>query len=101
MPRTYFSPEIKQQALALVLDDQLTIAGAAQQVGCSVNALHHWLKKHRQQQAAAESPTFVPVNIIDAPHSPVEIVVPNGITIRLTDASPRYIAELLHALVPC
>ena len=41
MPRTYFSPEVKQHAIALVLDDHLTIAGAAQQVGCSVNALHN------------------------------------------------------------
>ena len=101
MPRTYFSPDVKREAVDLVLHSQFSVAGAAQQVGCSVNALHHWLKKHRQQQAAAESPTFVPVNIIDAPHSPVEIVVPNGITIRLADASPKSIAELLHALVLC
>jgi len=54
--------------------------------------------------------TFVPVNIIDDRNhrvemdgrSPrVEIVASNGMVIRLADASPRYIAELLNAIASC
>jgi len=45
--------------------------------------------------------TFVPVNIIDARSHTVEIVTPHGVTLRLTDASPQYIAELLTALASC
>ena len=100
MPRTYFSPEVKQQAVALVLDDHLTVAAAAQQVGCSVNALHHWLKKHRQCSTATESPlTFVPVTLVDPKPSGIEIVTPNGFTIRLH--TPLSLGELLAAISTC
>ena len=102
MPRTYFSPEVKQQALALVLvlDDRLTVASAAQQVGCSVNALHHWLKKHRQRGTATESPlSFVPVTFVDPKPSVVEIVTPNGFTIRLH--SPIPLSDLLAVITSC
>jgi hypothetical protein len=45
--------------------------------------------------------SFVPVKVVDSPqtHS-AEIVLPNGMTICLPDATPQYLAELLHALVP-
>jgi len=100
MPRTYFSPEVKQQAIALVLDDHLTVASAAQQVGCSVNALHHWLKKHRQRGTATESPlTFVPVTLVDPKPASIEIVTPNGFTIRLH--SPISLGELLAVITSC
>jgi hypothetical protein len=45
--------------------------------------------------------TFIPVNIIDSQGHSVEIVTPHGAIIRLTDASARYIAELLNALTTC
>jgi len=100
MPRTYFSPEVKQQAVALVLDDHLTVAVAAQQVGCSVNALHNWLKKHRQDQCPGTSvPTFVPITLVDPKPSGIEIVTPNGFTVRLT--SPISLGELLAAISTC
>ena len=45
--------------------------------------------------------SFIPINIIDAQGHSVEIVTPHGVIIRLTDTSPRYIAELLNALATC
>jgi len=99
MPRTYFSIEVKQQAIALVLDDHLTIAAAAQQVGCSVNALHNWLKKHRQEQCPGTPPTFVPITLVDSAPTSIEIVTPNGFTIRLP--SPIALGELFAAITSC
>jgi transposase-like protein len=101
MPRTYFSAEVKREAVDLVLQSRLPIGVAAQQIGCSTNALHNWLKKHRQQHSPPESPSFVPVTLIEPKVSSIEIVTPDGFTLRLTDASPKYIAELLHAIIPC
>jgi len=104
MPRSNFSAEVKRQAVALVLGDHLTVAVAAEQIGCSVHALHSWLRKHRQQQSPStpSPPTFVPITLVDPkPNAAIEIVTPNGFIIRLTDASPKYIAELLHAFNPC
>jgi len=100
MPRTYFSPEVKQHAIALVLDDHLTVAAAAQQVGCSVNALHSWIKKYRQVQSAGiTAPTFVPITLVDSVPNGIEIVTPNGFTIRLH--SPISLGKLLAAITSC
>jgi transposase-like protein len=63
------------------------------------------VRKNRHTKTPSTTPpsraTFVPVNIIDARDHFVEIVVPGGITLRLTDVSPQYIAELLNALATC
>jgi transposase-like protein len=100
MPRTYFSPEVKQQAIALVLADHLTVAAAAQQVGCSVNALHNWLKKHRQEQCPGTPVlTFVPITLVDSAPTSIEIVTPNGFTIRLH--SPLPLGDLLAVITSC
>jgi len=101
MPRTYFSPEVKQQAIDLVLQSQLSVAAAAQQTGCSINALHSWLKKYRQQQnpAIESSPTFVPITLVDPKAAAVEIVTPNGFTVRLNN--PLSLSELLAAIASC
>jgi len=73
MPRTYFSEEVKRTAIDLVLQSRLTVGVAAQQVGCSVNALHHWLKKHRQEQCPGTPPTFVPITLVDSAPTSIEI----------------------------
>jgi transposase-like protein len=101
MPRTYFSPEVKQQAIDLVLQSPLSVAVAAQQIGCSVNALHSWLKKYRQQQNpdTASSPTFVPITLVDPKSAPIEIITPNGFTVRLHN--PLSLGELLAAIASC
>ena len=101
MPRTYFSPEVKQQAIDLVLHSQLPVASAAQQTGCSVNALHSWLKKYRQQQNSVpeSSPTFVPITLVEPKSSAIEIITPNGFTVRLNN--PLSLSELLAAIASC
>jgi len=101
MSRIRYSVEVQQHALSLVLNSHLPVARAAREAGCSVNSLHHWLKKHRQQCTPTKSATFVPVNIVDSTTNPsAEIVLPNGITIRLTDASAHSLAEFILALAP-
>jgi len=105
MPRIRYTEEVRQQAIALALDSNTSIAQVARDVGCSINTLHLWIKQHRLQDTpppvSQDKATFVPVNIIDDRNHHVEIVTANGITIRLTDASPRYIAELLNAIASC
>jgi len=101
MPRTYFSPEVKQQAIDLVLQSQLSIAEVATQIGCSIHSLHSWIKKYRQQQNpdTASSPTFVPITLVDPKSAPVEIITPNGFTVRLHN--PVSLSELLAAIASC
>jgi len=94
-----FSTEVKRQAIDLVLHSRLTVASAAQQTGCSVNALHNWLKKHRQQRADTQPPIFVPVTLADPKLVSVAIVTPNGFTIRLN--APLSLGELLAAIASC
>jgi transposase-like protein len=101
MPRTYFSPEVKEQAIDLVLSSQLPVATAAQQIGCSVNTLHSWLKKYRQQQNpdTESAPTFVPITLVDPTSVAIEIVTPNGFTVRLNH--PLSLGELFAAIASC
>ncbi len=106
MPRIRYSEEVRQRAVSLVLESRTPATQVAREIGCSPFTLHSWVKRHRQQDGQStdqqqEQATFVPVNIIDAKSHPVEIITPTGITIRLSDASPRYIAELLHVLASC
>lgn len=105
MSRIRYTAEARQQALALVLESRQPVAQVARKIGCSVNTIHLWLKQHRQQDGQPtmqqEKATFVPVNIIDNKNHPIEIVMPNGVTIKLTDASPQYIGELLNVLASC
>jgi transposase-like protein len=101
MSRTYFSAEVKRHAIDLVLRDHLTVATAAQQVSCSINALHGWIKKYRQEQNSDTSvpPTFVPITLVDPKSSAIEIVTPNGFTVRLN--TPVSLGELLATIASC
>jgi hypothetical protein len=45
--------------------------------------------------------TFIPVNLIDQKSATIEIVTPDGFTLKLVDADPQYIAELLGVLGSC
>jgi transposase-like protein len=105
MPGVRYTEAVRQQAIVHALDPQTTIAQVARDVGCSLVTINRWLREHRQQDAPPPtSPgkaTFVPVNIIDDRNHHVEIVTQNGITLRLADASPQYIAELLNAIALC
>jgi transposase-like protein len=105
MSHRSYTDKVRQQAITRALDPHTTIAQVAREVGCSIDTMHRWLREHRQSKTAAtvsrDQATFIPVNIVDPQSHPVEIVTPNGITIRLADASPQYIAELLNAFATC
>ena len=45
--------------------------------------------------------TFIPVNLIDQKSATIEIITPNGFTLKLADTDPQYIAELLGVLGSC
>ena len=100
MSRIRSSADFRVAAVAQVLSSRTcSVAQVAREVGCTVGTLQVWLKKHRQQATppADDQPTvmsFVPVKVVDIPQTPsAEVLLPNGITIRLTDASPRSLAE--------
>jgi transposase-like protein len=101
MPRLYFSVEVKRHAVDLVLCDRLTVSAVAQQVGCSINALHSWIKKYRQEQNPETSspPTFVPITLVDSKPNSIEIVTPNGFTVRLNTSVS--LGDLLAAITSC
>ena len=101
MGRIYYSPTTRQRAIALVLDDQIPVAEAAREIGCSPITITNWIEKYRPSDCLpSKQASFVPINIIDTAPPSAEIILPNGITIRLSDASPQYLAKLLQALVP-
>jgi transposase-like protein len=101
MPRKHFSIEVKREAVDLVTNANMPIDEVAKLVDCSNNTIHSWLRKYRQAKSDADTPTFVPITINKPKADTIEIVTPGGFTIRLSNASPKYIAELLHAINPC
>ena len=105
MSQPPYPEEVRRRAVARALDSRTSVAEVARDVGCPADTLRRWLRVHRQREdRPTEShvkATFVPVNIIDAGNHPVEIVMPSGVAIKLADASPRYIAELLNVLATC
>ena len=105
MPPIRYSDKVRRQAVARALSPSTTIAQVAGEVGCSHDTIHRWLRQHRQQQSpvsgSKDTATFIPVTITDSVNPLVEIVTTNGVTIRLKDVTPQYIAELLTAIAPC
>ena len=125
MPRIRYSDAVRDQAVRLVLESQKPITHVAEKFGCSVSTLQNWLRDHRQdikgykpdaknsklsdskpgRHAVADhdvsAATFIPVNLIDPKSATIEIVTPDGFTLKLTDTDPQYIAELLGVLGSC
>jgi len=117
MPPIRYSDAVRAQAVRLVLESQKPLAQVAKKFGCSVSVLQHWLKAHRQGTKTPQggvkkfkhavtdkdgSPaTFIPVNLIDQKSTSIEIITPDGFTLKLTDTHPQYIAELLGILGSC
>lgn len=105
MPRTHYSDDVREAAIDLVLTSHIPATEVAREVGCSVFTLHSWIKKHRRSldpPADLQRPTtFIPVNIVDAKSVSVEIVTPNGFTVRLGGLSSQSLVELLTALTSC
>lgn len=105
MARIRYSEAVRQRAVRLVRQSQTPISQVAEKIGCSVNTIHLWLKESkpdsRKTTSQEESATFIPVKLLDQKSSSVEIVTPNGFTLKLADAHPQFPAELLGALGPC
>jgi len=102
MPSVRYSAEIRSAAVARVLSHQTSASQTARDLGCSINSLHSWIKKYRQQQEqpnpSPEQASFVPVQVI-ASNPSIEIITPNGYTVRLN--APLALGELLAALAAC
>jgi hypothetical protein len=45
--------------------------------------------------------TFIPVNLIDQKSATIDIVTPDGFTLKLTGTDPQYVANLLGVLGSC
>ena len=89
MGRRYYSPTTRQRAIALVLDEQLPVAHAAREIGCSPITINSWIAKYRSvDRQPTEQFSFVPIQIVDSPSQSIEIVTPAGFVIRLSDSSP-------------
>ena len=59
------------------------------------------VRAHAGAGKSTSPATFIPVNLIDPKSSSVEIITPDGFTLKLTDTNPQYIAELLGILGSC
>jgi len=105
MSHRSYTEKVRQQAIARALAPNTTIAQVAHEVGCSIHTMHRWLREHRQSKTTTtvtqDQAAFIPVNIVDFQNHHVEIVIPGGIIVRLTNPSPQYIAELLNAFTSC
>jgi transposase-like protein len=104
MSHVRFAEDVKRHAADLALHSDLAVTEIARQTGCSVNTLHSWIKKYRQEQKVVTEtptpPTFVPVTLVDPKPTSIEIVTPNGFIVRLVDA-PLSLGELLAAVASC
>jgi transposase-like protein len=102
MSRIRYSAEVRQHAIARVLESHTPATHVARDIGCSLQSLRDWLKQYRQQNTPPTEPaSFVPVNVVAHQNHSIEIILPNGITLRLSETTPHYLAELLSALAPC
>ena len=109
MPRIRYSEAVRRRAVRLVLESQTPVTQVAEKIGCSANTVHLWLKQHkvdsqgdhRKASSQEETATFIPVNLIDQKSSSVEIVTPNGFTLKFAESHPQFIAELLGVLGSC
>ena len=109
MPRIRYSEAVRQRAVRLVRESHMPITHVAKKIGCSVNTIHLWLKDHKPNSKSdhcetisqEEVATFIPVKLIDQKSPSVEIVTPNGFTLKFSETHQRFITELLSELASC
>ena len=109
MPRIRYSEAVRQRAIRLVRESHTPITQFAKKIGCSVNTVHLWLKDHKPNSKSGhpktisqeESATFIPVKLIDQKSSSVEIVTPEGFTLKFSEIHLRFITELPCELTSC
>ena len=108
---TSSEPDLRRRAADLVLHYGKTLAQAARILGCGIPTVQQFVQEHLDRHppvpapsAPAEvEPSFVPVLLDDesasAPSTiPLDILTPNGLTLRLQLSSLHEVATLLHSL---
>jgi transposase len=55
MPRRTYTPEFRRSAVALVLEQNYTLAQAAESLGIQPSTLQFWLKQHRKRHGAVSA----------------------------------------------
>ena len=98
MARIRYSQEIKEQAVKLVLEDHQTMIEAARQIGCTPASIQLWIKKV-QQKTVQQQHGFIPLQIIE--NSSIDLVLPNGVVLKLNNASPEFIARIVREIASC
>jgi hypothetical protein len=73
----------------------------SRQADSQAKGFHSKSGGHLVADMEASSATFIPVNLIDHKATSIEIVTPDGFTLKLADSNPQYIAELLGVLGSC
>jgi transposase len=55
MPRRKYTPEFRRSAVALLIEQNYTVAQAAESLGVEPSTLKFWLKQHRQRNGAVSA----------------------------------------------
>ena len=81
-----------------------TQAEAAQAIGCSVGAVRNWMKCSKRRSKTNRTPQFIPVTISDTDcheAANIEIVTPNGYTLRVGEINSEKLTELIGVVRSC
>lgn len=107
MARIRYSQEVRHSALRQIIENGASAKSVAQQIGCNVNSVLGWLRRYRQSLNAIDhksEPTFVPVHLIDQEHNAnnqIEMTLPNGLTLKITNATPEFVARIVREIASC
>jgi transposase len=104
------SPRRSREATRQLWADRLARFAAAEQSvaafcaaeGVSPNSFFYWKRQLAAPAVPDAGPLFLPVRV--TPTSPVEIVLPSGVVLRITPGcDPAYVRSLVAALAgePC
>lgn len=55
MARKAYTPEFRESAVRMVLEQKRTVAEAARNLGVLSTTLHHWILNHRRRAGAADA----------------------------------------------
>jgi transposase len=55
MPRRQYTPEFRRSAVALLIEQNYTVAQAAESLGILPSTLKFWLKQHRKRNGAVSA----------------------------------------------
>lgn len=107
MDRIRYSEEVRQDALRQILENHASAQSVAEQIGCTVNSIHGWLRRHRQSTNAntqKADATFLPVRLVDYEQNEnnrIKLTLSNGLTLKIADASPEFVARIVREIASC